>query len=88
MTQGRRTKHETPHGFGQSSQARASSIPDTHAGNGKLLSCIRHHCNCGMLLLEQSMVHTPLLFVLASMETSHGVGLFGFIVQVDVVWSS
>ena len=41
---------------GQSSQAWASGIPDTHAGNSKLLSCICHHCKCGILLLEQGMV--------------------------------
>ena len=57
---------------GQSSQAWASGIPDTHAGNGKLLSCICHHCNCGILLLEQSMAHTPLLFVLASRKRPTG----------------
>ena len=40
---------------GQSSQAWVSGdIPDTHAGN--VLSCICHHCNCGILLLEQGMV--------------------------------
>ena len=63
---------------GQSSQAWVSGgIPDTHAGNGKLLSCICHHCNCGILLLEQGMVHTPLLFVLASRKHSHRAGHLG-----------
>ena len=65
MAQGRRSRYEAPHGFGSMSlnvwtPARevkpAGGIPDTHAGNSKLLSCICHHCNCGILLLEQGMV--------------------------------